>query len=145
MYYRCIRFNTNQERNSVRDSIKNQSKTLSVLKNDALDRTVSGATGPYNSELATLGNSRARSTIIHRTVQCATGLSGEPVEQRLLAPSTVDCGDVRAEQCCAEVRSTEVRGHRTVRCSKTTESRLEGGVNRRNLKIVNLSTHYKRG
>jgi hypothetical protein len=25
------------------------------------------------------------------------------------------------------------------------ESRLEGGVNRRNLKIINLSTHYKPG
>jgi hypothetical protein len=25
------------------------------------------------------------------------------------------------------------------------ESRLEGGVNRRNLKIINLSTHYKSG
>jgi hypothetical protein len=25
------------------------------------------------------------------------------------------------------------------------ESRLEGGVNRQNLKIINLSTHYKPG
>jgi hypothetical protein len=49
-------------------------------------RTLSGvAPGSYNSELATLGNSRARCTIIHRTVRCATGLSGEPAEQRLLA------------------------------------------------------------
>jgi hypothetical protein len=30
-------------------------------------------------------NSRARSAIIHRTVQCATGLSGEPAKQRLFA------------------------------------------------------------
>jgi hypothetical protein len=63
---------------------------LSVLKNGAPDclvchRTVSGAPGPYNSERATLGNSRACSTIIHRTVWCATGQSGEPAEQRLPA------------------------------------------------------------
>jgi hypothetical protein len=40
-------------------------------------------TRPYNSKPATVGNSRARSTIIHRTVRCATELSGEPAEQRL--------------------------------------------------------------
>jgi hypothetical protein len=28
MYYRCIRFNTNQERNQVRDTIKNGAKNL---------------------------------------------------------------------------------------------------------------------
>jgi hypothetical protein len=61
---------------------------LSVLKNGALDcpvchRTMSVAPGPYNCEPATIGNSRARSTIIHRTVRCVTGLSGEPAEQRL--------------------------------------------------------------
>jgi hypothetical protein len=61
---------------------------LSVLKNGAPDcpmchRTVSGAPGLYNSKPATLGKSRARSAIVHRTVQCATGLSGEPAEQRL--------------------------------------------------------------
>jgi hypothetical protein len=32
-----------------------------------------------------LGNSEARSAIIHRTVWCATRLSGEPAEQRLPA------------------------------------------------------------
>jgi hypothetical protein len=34
----------------------------------------------------------ARSTIIHRTVRCATELSGEPAEQRLPGP-TVDGSD----------------------------------------------------
>jgi hypothetical protein len=47
-------------------------------------RTVSGAPGPYNSELFTFGFLRHRSAIIHRTVRCATRLSGAPVEQRLL-------------------------------------------------------------
>jgi hypothetical protein len=74
MDYRCIRFNTNQERNLVRDIIKNGATNLSVLKNGALDclvchRTVFGAPGPYNFETTTLRNSRARSAIIHRTVR----------------------------------------------------------------------------
>jgi hypothetical protein len=67
--------------------------------------------GPYRVEPATLGKMEARSAIIHRTVRCATGLSSEPAEQWLSAEPTVDCGDVRAEQCRAEVRE-----HRTVRC-----------------------------
>jgi hypothetical protein len=36
-------------------------------------RTVSGALGPYNAQLATLGFQPACSAIIHRTVRCATG------------------------------------------------------------------------
>jgi hypothetical protein len=37
MYYRCIRFNTNQERNQVRDTILLEQKDLSVLRIGALD------------------------------------------------------------------------------------------------------------
>jgi hypothetical protein len=81
MYYRCIRFNTNQERNQVRDTILLEQKELSVLKNGVPDSV--RCTRPYNSKPATLANSRAHSIIIHRTVWCATGLSGEPMEQRL--------------------------------------------------------------
>jgi hypothetical protein len=36
---------------------------------------VSGAPGPYNHKPVTLGFSPARSTIIHRTVRCATGVT----------------------------------------------------------------------
>jgi hypothetical protein len=36
-------------------------------------RTVSGALGPYNVQLSTLGFLRARSAIIHRTVRCTSG------------------------------------------------------------------------
>jgi hypothetical protein len=95
MYYRCIRFNTNYEKNQVRDIILLEQKDLSVLENDAPDspvchRTVSGAPGPYRCKPATLGKVEARFVIIHRTVRCITGLSGEPVEQWLPAP-TVDC------------------------------------------------------
>jgi hypothetical protein len=50
---------------------------------------VSGAPGPYKDELATLGFLQVRPAIIHRTVQCATGLSGVTVEQRLVH-ATVD-------------------------------------------------------
>ena len=47
-------------------------------------RTVSGAPGRNDSELASFGNSGSHSVIIHRTVWCNTGLSGVPAEQRLL-------------------------------------------------------------
>jgi hypothetical protein len=39
---------------------------------------LSGAPGPYKSKLITFGFLRQRSAIIHRTVRCATGLSGAP-------------------------------------------------------------------
>jgi hypothetical protein len=90
----------------VRDTIKDGAKDLSMLKNGAPDcpechRTVSGAPGPYNSKPATLGNSRARSTIIHRTVRCATGLSGELAKQRLPArqrsPATMNSASQKSE------------------------------------------------
>jgi hypothetical protein len=63
-------------------------------------------TREINSELATFGNSRSHSAIIHRTVWCGTGLSGVapdcPVhhaKQRLQAP-TVICNSYRnSEQC----------------------------------------------
>jgi hypothetical protein len=50
-----------------------------------VQRTLSGAPGQAPFKQATLGNSEARSAIIHRNVRCATGLSDEPVEQRLPA------------------------------------------------------------
>jgi hypothetical protein len=42
--------------------------------------TVSGAPGAVQSELFTFGFLRRSSTIIHRTVRCATRLSGAPSE-----------------------------------------------------------------
>jgi hypothetical protein len=80
-------------------------------------RTLSGAPDRRPPEPATLGDSRAAFAIIHRTVRCATGLSGETAEQRLPAQLTVDCGDVTEEQCHDRSQSAEVRGHQTVRCS----------------------------
>ena len=72
-------------------------------------RTVSGAPGPYKSELATFGFLQRHSAIIHWTVRCATGLSGAPAEQRLFG-ATIDCTvPLTALQFTAEVRA-EVRG-----------------------------------
>jgi hypothetical protein len=68
-------------------------------------RTVSGAPGPHRTEPATLGFLQACSAIIHRTVRCATGLSGAPAKQRL-SSATVDCNGAWQryswEQCAIE-------------------------------------------
>jgi hypothetical protein len=79
-------------------------------------RTMSGAPGPYKCQPATLRNSRAHSAITHRTVRCATGLSGEPAEQRLSALTVDSDSRNNATQCRGRSQSCEVRGHRTVRC-----------------------------
>ena len=55
---------------------------MSVLKSP-----VHQPSAPSNQPLS--GNPRATSAIINQTIWCATGLSGEPAEQRLPAP-TVD-------------------------------------------------------
>jgi hypothetical protein len=68
MYLRCIRFNINQERIQVGDSIKNGAKRTWVCWFLA-HWTLSGAPGQAPSKPVTLGNSRAASTIIHRTVR----------------------------------------------------------------------------
>jgi hypothetical protein len=80
-------------------------------------RTLSDVPARRPLEAATLGNSRACSAIIHETVRCAIGLSGEPVEQRLPACQR---STLSSEQCSIvreEVRATKSEGLRTVRCS----------------------------
>jgi hypothetical protein len=87
-------------------------------------RTVSGAPRPFSVQLATLGFLQARSAIIHRTVRCATRLSGVTAEQRLLR-ATVDCKIVviraTVKNSARRVRAAGQRrtGHWTVsvRCS----------------------------
>jgi hypothetical protein len=79
----------------------------------------------YNSKPATLGNSRARSTIIHRTVWCVTGLSGEPAEQWL--PVRQQLSAQRNSACQKSERRSQRAPdcpvwYRTVRCSKTTKT-----------------------
>jgi hypothetical protein len=65
-----------------------RSKKPSVLWSGAPDcpvchRIVSGAPGPYNSKLSTLGFLRARSAIIHRTVRCTSGATARRRNGRL--------------------------------------------------------------
>jgi hypothetical protein len=73
-------------------------------------RTVSGAPGPYRVQAATLGFSQARSAIIHRTVRCATGLSGEPADNVYLR-ATVDCKSTdEVNSAAAEVRVAKSEG-----------------------------------
>jgi hypothetical protein len=69
---------------------------------------MSGAPGSYRVEPATLEKMEARSAIIHRTVRCATGLSGEPPEQRLPAP-TVDSAKGTVHNSAA----TELEGQKS--------------------------------
>jgi hypothetical protein len=81
IYHRCIRFNTNQEINSVGDSNKFGAKDMRVC---CLWRTgqcpVHQAELHSNSSLS--GISQECSAIIHQTVRCAPNMSSEPVEQR---------------------------------------------------------------
>jgi hypothetical protein len=84
--------------------IKEQKKPKSTL----VWRTeLSGAPGPYKSKLFTFGFQKRRSAIIHRTVRCATGLSGAPVEQQL-ARATVGCNG-RLQRYSARTVRAEVR------------------------------------
>jgi hypothetical protein len=99
-------------------------KKPSVLWSGAPDSpvchwTVSGAPGLYWFQLASLGFLQAHSAIIHRTVRCATGLSGVTAEQRLLR-ATVDCKSVvirwTVSKSARRVRAAGQRrtGHGTV-------------------------------
>jgi hypothetical protein len=77
-------------------------------------RTLSGAPGPYKCQLATLGKTKARSDIIHRTVRCASGATAICANGRLW----------QQEQCNTVPRRSQSRkleGHRTVRCRKRTK------------------------
>jgi hypothetical protein len=76
-------------------------------------RTLSDALGPRATNQTLSGIQWARSAIIHRTVRCAPDMSGEPVEQRLLARQRSTAKVNSDEQCHAEVRASksEVTGH----------------------------------
>ena len=88
---------------------------MSVLWTGAPDypvcqRTVSGAPGPYKGQPTTLGKTQARSAIIHRTVRCATGLSGEPAGNDYLR-ATVDCKSTcHVNSATIEVRAAKSEG-----------------------------------
>jgi hypothetical protein len=92
---------------------------LSVLKNGAPDcsvhhRTVSGAPGPYNIKPATLEKMKAHSAIIHQTVRCTTGLSGESAEQGLSARNDRLCQLNSATIVPRRSQSRKSEGYRIV-------------------------------
>jgi hypothetical protein len=66
-----------------------------------------------NSELLTFENSGGRSAIIHRTVRWPTGLSGVPVEQRLLRANGRLQKALNALQCAPESEQSQM-AHKTV-------------------------------
>jgi hypothetical protein len=70
-------------------------------------RTVSNAPGSYRCKLFSFGFLRRRSAIIHRTVRCATGLSGAPAEQ-WIASATIGCNS-RLQRYSARTVRAEVR------------------------------------
>jgi hypothetical protein len=81
-------------------------------------RTVSGAPGPFNSKLFTFGFLQRHSAIIHRTIRCATGLSGAP-SGAMATSATVDCnGHLQTLQCADSSRRSESsRQRRTGQCT----------------------------
>jgi hypothetical protein len=68
-------------------------------------RTLSGAPGQAAANQPLSDFCQARSTIIHRTIWCATGLSGEPAEQWLPARQRSTTQRNSAKQCRGEVRA----------------------------------------
>jgi hypothetical protein len=74
-------------------------ETLQSLeqKQPVAHRTLSGAQAEAPRELAALGFSESHSTIIHRTVRCATGLFGEPTEQRSTTLTSEQCTEQKLE------------------------------------------------
>jgi hypothetical protein len=91
----------------VRDQIQKEQKGLECA---VVWRTgLSGAPGPYRVQAVTLRFSQARSAIIHRTVRCATGLSGEPARNGYLR-ATVDYKSTdEVNSAAAEVKSRSQR------------------------------------
>jgi hypothetical protein len=74
-------------------------------------------TRKFQSELATFEKSESRSTIIHRTVRCSTGLSGVPAEQRLLCANGRLQRTLNALQCAAASAEVRARARRRTRQS----------------------------
>jgi hypothetical protein len=128
IYLRCIRFDTNQERNSVGDTIENWSKTWECAAKWCTG--LSGAPGPRPNKQTTLGNSL--SALRYNSPDCpvCTGhvrwASGATANwrQRSTAKGNND------EQCRAEVR-----GHQT--CSVW--HRLSGAAKGQTVPTVNSS------
>jgi hypothetical protein len=71
---------------------------------------VSGAPGPYKGQPTTLAKTQARSAIIHRTVRCATRLSGEPADNDYLRATVEYKSTCHVNSAVAEVRAAKSEG-----------------------------------
>jgi hypothetical protein len=137
MFYRCQRFTTNQYKDKRKGSkqrrkVYRRQPWSGVPDCPVCHRTVSGAPGRNDFELASFGNLGGRSAIIHRTVRFNTGLSGVPAEQRLLCANGRLQVNIKSKQCAsahAEVRAGARRrtGQSTGLVRSTTG--LSGGPN----------------
>jgi hypothetical protein len=109
IYLRCIRFNTNQERNLVRDSIKIGAKNLSVLEIGAPDsvrcapdtctRPAALRTGNSWKFWGVLRYNSPDCPLCHRTVRWASGAT-------IPCLPTVDCAEL---QCATASRQKSER------------------------------------
>jgi hypothetical protein len=116
MFYRCQRFNSKPIQSLKRAQEERSKGNRSALWSSTPDylvhhRTVSGAPGKIDFKLFTFGFPRRTSAIIHRTVRCATGLSGVPPDCPVSQRSN---GHLRAtvdsdSEQCRTVHTTEVR------------------------------------
>jgi hypothetical protein len=111
MFYRCIKVQHKPINLQVRDQIQRSKRSRSVLRNGAPDSV--RCTRTVHLKPATLGFLRARSAIIHRTVRCATVLSGESADNGYLR-ATVDCK--RADNANSARQKSEQKSgrHQTV-------------------------------
>jgi hypothetical protein len=83
-------------------------------------RTLSGAPGQAPFEQATLGNSEARSAIIHQTIWCASGATAPYAPTDDCVESTVVNSAAHKSEHRSQRSPDCPMWHRTVRCSKTT-------------------------
>jgi hypothetical protein len=112
-----------------RSKVRVQKKEQKKPKKTLVWRTgLSGAPGPYDSELATFGFQKRRSAIIHRTVRCTSEATARKRNGRLQLSSTE--ATVRGQfaqkseqllEAHRTVNSICLVRHRTVRCHKKTK------------------------
>jgi hypothetical protein len=126
MFYRCQRFNSKPIQRLKRVQIQRSKENRSAPWSGAPDcpvchRTVSGAPGRIDLKLFSFGFPRHSSAIIHRTVRCATGLSGAPAEQRLSARNGRLWQWTMQNSERGRSQSSWSEGHRTVRCHMRTK------------------------
>ena len=77
-FYRCQGFTINQYKVQRKGSKRKEQSNRRLPWFGAPDSV--RCTRVDSLQLASFGNSGSHSAIIHRTVQCSTGLSGVPVE-----------------------------------------------------------------